>query len=368
VKLAKKTDKEINDILIQSFYGLIRISSAINYICKYMFATLEKENHQKFKEECKNHFEKDVAYHYLDIFSPDTRLRKDFKFDEVGYSTIPTDWENHFITLADYNRELETLNVDKIVPRILSHEEAKKLRESNPYKFSELRAWLKLDTWKQNDGLLLITGIEPQGADVNWEGYKNYMGVHIEGTQLINACLLDDAEDYYDLPHNMGEDEAKNKWNYGEDLIEELAERNKTIQKYSKILNDIKIIWDASNFKDERYSPKHYIEWAVSKNIDLPWLDWAIENKLTEQVINSDIEELGDNEKKNLLLTIGALTDMYANEKGTAFKSGDKPNISRVTEKLLKHLNSDIYGLGKSALNKRISDGIKLLQKAKKDS
>lgn len=78
--------------------------------------------------------------------------------------------------------------------------------------------------------------------------------------------------------------------------------------------------------------------------------------------------EIKDNERNNLLMTIGALTELYAHEKGAAFKSGDKPNISRVTENVLKYLNNDIYGLGKSALHKRCSDGVKLLQKVKKDS
>ena len=349
------------------FFGMIRISSAIDNICEHVLPTLEKENYQTFKEECKRHF-KERLYIDVKIYSPETRLKKELEFDDRANLIIPEDWENHYMTIENYNFELKSLHVDKIVPEILPPEEERLLGESDPYACSKLGAWLKHDTWKPYDGLLIILGIEPTGSDVNWDGYKNIMDIHIDSVKIINAEFFDDVYDEYLLPHDIDEEEAKKEWGFTEQTIECLALKNEKIRAYSNRLAEVKSLWDASNFKDERYSPKHYIEWAVSKNIDLPWLDWAIENKLTEQVINSDIEELGDNEKKNLLLTIGALTDMYANEKGAAFKSGDKPNISRVTEKLLKHLNSDIYGLGKSALNKRISDGIKLLQKAKKDS
>lgn len=97
-------------------------------------------------------------------------------------------------------------------------------------------------------------------------------------------------------------------------------------------------------------------------------IDRTISLNLFGKTTKNIQEEIKDNERNNLLMTIGALSEMYVDEKGSSFKSGDKPNVSRITDNLLKHLQGDIYGLKKSALNKRISDGIKLLQRAKKES
>jgi len=348
--------------------GLIKISSAIDYICKYVFPTLEKENHQKFIEECKSHFKKNL-FLSIKIYSPDTKLKKEMKLDDRATIIIPEDWENYYITLDTYNNELKELNVDKIVPRILTLEEERGFRKANPYECSELRTWLKLDTWKQTDGLLLMVNIEPQGSDVNWEGYENFMGVYIDGAKLLNASLLDDISEYYSLPHDIDEEEAREVWKYSEEFIEELAERHEKIMKYSAKLNNIKTLWDGSDFKEERYPPKHYIDWALSKDIEIPWLEWAVENKLIDVVIDEkQAEEIGDNERNNLLLTIGALAETISNDHGTGFKKGDSPNVSEITKHVLEQIGDKLHGLGKSSLNERVSKGINILKQKRKDS
>jgi len=363
-------DKLLKDNFLARFDGRIKLSYALDYIVTNAFHKMSEINIGEFKRECESKIHKIISNNYLTLYSPDTYLIIELDLIENTFDeyTVPENWLDLFTDPESLNRIIRKLALEKFVPKFYTSEEEKLRRKNNPYCYSCLSERLTLETWSQEEGLLILASIDPLGADVNWDGYENYMGVHIDSVKLINATLLEDDGDHYDLPHGLSEEEAKDKWKFDDDFIRHLQDRQEKIRRYSAKLSHVKKTWDASYFKEERYSPKHYIEWAKSKNIGISWLEWAIENKLLDPVVETVDKELGDSERNNLLLTIGALAEMYAHEKGAAFKSGDKPNISRVTEKLLKYLNSDIYGLGKSALNKRISDGIKLLQKAKKGS
>jgi len=90
-------------------------------------------------------------------------------------------------------------------------------------------------------------------------------------------------------------------------------------------------------------------------------------NSLKNINIDGD-KELLEGERDSLLLTIGALADLVASEHGDAFMSGGKPNKSRITETLIKHVGKVVPGLGSSSIQGRISKGLKLLDKAKKES
>jgi hypothetical protein len=92
---------------------------------------------------------------------------------------------------------------------------------------------------------------------------------------------------------------------------------------------------------------------------------WQIRNGKVSVVKET---ELLPKEKINLLLTIGALADFIASERGPAFKSGNKPNKSKITDSLLKYVGNNIHGLRNSSVQERISKGLKLLEKAKRES
>ena len=79
-------------------------------------------------------------------------------------------------------------------------------------------------------------------------------------------------------------------------------------------------------------------------------------------------KELLAGERDSLLLTIGALADLVASEHGAAFMTGEKPNKSRITDTLMEHVGKNIHGLRSSSIQERISKGLKLLDKAKKES
>jgi len=296
MRSSKKTERKCSDALDQSLYGIIRISSAIDTICEHVLPTLEKENYPIFREECVKHFKERIFRSFKmysikkGIPSPSQlenrkRLLKEIemKLDDDANIIIPDDWENYFMYIDNFNSELKYLDVDGVTPKILSRDEERLLRESNPYDYSSLSEWLKHDTWKQNDGLLIMLGIEPTGAEVNWNGYENYLGIPIEKAQLINAELFKDTNDEYSFPHNLEAQEAIDEWGFSEESIESLAQRHEEIRLYSSELANVKTLWDASGYEEERYTIKHYIDWAQRKNIVIPWLDWAIDKELIAQ-------------------------------------------------------------------------------------
>jgi hypothetical protein len=48
-------------------------------------------------------------------------------------------------------------------------------RASAPYWFSDLSKWLGFETWKPKDALLLLSGVSPTAAIVDWT-FENFMG------------------------------------------------------------------------------------------------------------------------------------------------------------------------------------------------
>lgn len=90
-------------------------------------------------------------------------------------------------------------------------------------------------------------------------------------------------------------------------------------------------------------------------------------NSLKNINIDGD-KELLEGERNSLLLTIGALADLVASKHGPAFMTGEKPNKSKITETLMEHVGKNIQGLRSSSIQGRINKGLKLLDKAKKES
>jgi len=364
----KDIDKLLKDNFLARFDGRIKLSYALDYIVTNASHKISEINIGEFERECESKIHKFISNNYLTLYSPDTYLIIELDsientFDEY---TVPENWLDLFTDPASLNRIIRKLALEKFVPTFYTSEEERLKRKNNPYHYSCLSERLTLETWSQEEGLLILASIDPLGADVNWDGYENYMGVHIDSVKLINATLLEDDGDHYDLPHDLSEEEAKDKWKFDDDFIRHLQDRQEKIRRYSAKLSHVKKTWDASYFKEERYSPKHYIEWAKSKNIGISWLEWAIENKLLDPVVETVDNELGETEKENFLKTIAVLAKTIANDHGTKFKKGKSPNISAITNYVMEQNGNALHGLKKSSLSDRISKGLKLLEEAKK--
>lgn len=90
--------------------------------------------------------------------------------------------------LKELNKELEAA------------QERIKFNKLHPYDFSHLSHYLSFEKWFWQDALLILSGADITGADVNWDGYENYAGVHIDLPSINNVSFLKTSLPDYDLP------------------------------------------------------------------------------------------------------------------------------------------------------------------------
>ena len=203
----------------------------------------------------------------------------------------------------------------------------------DPYTYSSLPQYFQLDTWSVTEGILLISGINPDEALIDFS-QCNELGAQTNKVKIKAAQPLNIIQDIYDYPRletirNDIEEMWSDLYDYRLKLAsnpplheeENLSSRIKwvkgTIEDYEGILEeedikavelirehyDLKIgrilkVWlsttghhDNNNDQslDERHPKEYFFNWAKEKNIKIDWLDWAIENNYyTDESIKSE--------------------------------------------------------------------------------
>ena len=167
------------------------------------------------------------------------------------------------------------------------------------YDKSELANFLRHDKWTWTEGLSLICDIDPTQSRLRVEprgrrlkGYdKSY-----DPPALTRASLLSDDPifNFYCHVENTGA-------GMGVDLDEIRFELGRTYRTDINLddfeINDIRMkvflrfrsgqdlmkYWrlfasDPAHLRQESFAPSYFIHWAISKEIAIPWLDWAEHN------------------------------------------------------------------------------------------
>jgi hypothetical protein len=133
---------------------------------------------------------------------------------------------------------------------------------------------------------------------------------------------------------------------------------------FSIYVKEIKTEWNKVIFSKQIAIQRDHL---LISNKDLEKFEKKYNIKQDEKI--SDQIFLSGREKESFLLTIGALAESIANDHGNKFKKNNRPNISQITEHVLEFIGEDnVYGIGKSSLNERISKGLKCLDKKRKNS
>ena len=160
--------------------------------------------------------------------------------------------------------------------------EGLKAFRADPYSFTLLE-WFELETWEEKEALLLLSNICPTGADVEW-GYENFAGVWINEPQIHNAQILTESDLFYIIPHERGAvpfDVTKEATrSHAEN---EILHKRSMLAEAEEALSRAFKIWASGEREKRRFPPAYYVEWAVGKNIDVPWLAWAQANELIEK-------------------------------------------------------------------------------------
>lgn len=169
-----------------------------------------------------------------------------------------------------------------------------------PYQYSTLSSWLALETWRPKDALLLLAGISPSGAVVDWS-YQNFMGVEIDTPRISVATDLNAIHDQYIIPSpsDWSDDiadvktrlrgktpelstESRKKLEAQLASLEalrdgpEVQRRAKQLEHRSNILAALSQMWHSGDHDvDKRYSPEHFLGWAEARGYRPEWYDWA---------------------------------------------------------------------------------------------
>lgn len=155
---------------------------------------------------------------------------------------------------------------------------------------AELQGWLELDTWTVDEGLLLIVGIDPEAAVVEWGGWVSGYGCKINKVRIRNARPLSRHPVFLFIPTpkfpQFAADEVNPEhltvsYDVLPDAQEEEVKWEKLaiLQELEKKLSRVHNLWISGQHNAQRYPVAYFIEWAEKKDIEIPWLSHAREMK-----------------------------------------------------------------------------------------
>jgi len=212
----------------------------------------------------------------------------------------------------------EQVLVDRFISGEIKHRElplsaamfctvqSRREQRRDPYTYSRLPDLLELETWLPNDAMLILAGVDPFAAVMEWS-YENFMGAQINNPRISHATCFSDIEDLYDYPvasdseHSTATlkrmiEVAKSEGSTEEDLkalerdIAEAArwEADETSQHKSKMLNLrarmvglLKKRWDSGDHDAaQRHSPEFFVRWAEKRGFTVEWAEWARKHQL----------------------------------------------------------------------------------------
>ena len=187
-----------------------------------------------------------------------------------------------------------------------------------------LHSWFKYDTWRKEEGLMLLAGLSPNTL------FGTEESMYGEALRKVR---------YFETLDGLDHDPAGG-WSY-----------EKTLSQYENLWN--------SGEHPVRATPKYFIDWALSKNLQPSWLQWASENHYYKSEVSdltTDKEVSGKSETAYLHI-IGALCDLYWREK---YPENSKINQTEIISMLEAY--GGFPGLSERNLKDKLSRGIKAIR------
>lgn len=130
-----------------------------------------------------------------------------------------------------------------------------------------LHEWLKHDTWDVQSAMSLLVGLDPSPSRV----------ITIEGPdseRLLCGWFLDgsvvDMEGW--VAANILRDASSKQIELPADAFDSLASLDRPYLWGTR--RNLLAVWNSGSHAP-RNSPTYYIEWALTKQHDIPWLEWA---------------------------------------------------------------------------------------------
>ena len=180
-------------------------------------------------------------------------------------------------------------------------------QRENPLYFSGLQSYLERETWNPRDALLILSGVDPHAALVDWS-YENFLGAELNHPKIRRATWFTQSSDLYDYPLPSDFDDspwelkskirdARNTGRHldAEKLEAELIQTEKwakdetsiylreMLNLRSEMLECISQRWQTADHDPElKHSPEYFIRWAEARGFVIEWASWARQHELID--------------------------------------------------------------------------------------
>jgi hypothetical protein len=215
--------------------------------------------------------------------------------------------------------------------------------------YIELQGYLLMDQWETKTGLFLLCGWNPELSEAPRSAgryayneivsHKPKRSINIEGGEFIYSL----GEKIYLLNGIV------------------LYDRSDEAQQAMKHYHQISKLWDGCSHPypyvcDLKCTVSYFIEWAASKRIEIPWLEWAKENNLLPQ------ENINDSHSNTslaaILKTVALLKDTLIEQ--SKFTPGSKNHVVFSSQAdVINHIEGTHKGLSKRNLENIFSSANK---------
>ena len=185
------------------------------------------------------------------------------------------------------------------------HMEAILDKRQNPITYSNLPNLLNQETWRPQDAMLILAGLDPYAAVIDWS-YENVMGAVVHDPVIRHANWFTSTDDLYTHPTELdfkySSQELKRSMLEVRNpalaqtevarLVAQIDERIDLAAKYSEdeisnfkvnmlglraeMVSILKARWDSGDHDANlRRSPAFFVQWAESRGFEIEWAQWA---------------------------------------------------------------------------------------------
>jgi len=174
-----------------------------------------------------------------------------------------------------------------------------------------LHSWFLLDNWTVQEGLILLCGFDPSYVPINAQGevVMPHLWVdELHGKTVQERLALSRVRRLDNLPI-LAESTVDI---LGEDYVNMISTDFELL--HARVVR----IWNSGTHTEQRYPPKYFIEWAISKRLPVDWLEWAqAEGYYGERPQEGAVQvrgigkEVSPKSEAAYLNIIGALGELY---------------------------------------------------------
>lgn len=154
--------------------------------------------------------------------------------------------------------------------------------------FDHLRDYLKLEIWTVDQAMWLLCGLSPKAAKMNQDDYINGYGEEISRVVRIDHARPLHEKDTLNAKEILKPIQPYTPLRIGHELAIDsqlINERTKlylstlrkmdALQAYNRRMDHLLYLWKGGAHQEEQYPIRFWVEWAIKKDVFIPWFDWA---------------------------------------------------------------------------------------------